>query len=144
MIDAVATRIAAIVPSLTGRVEGAAQLADLMARNALPQVTPAAFVVPLGLQGGAVSAATGLHIQMCEEVVGVVIALRSFSATGGEAMPELDALIRAVVHAVAGWAPGDAIGAFRLLRGGLLSMRTGTMLYQLDFALPDQLRIPAS
>lgn len=141
MIDAVVERIAARVPVLTGRVEGAAQLADLMARNALPQVTPAAFVVPLGLQGGAVSAGGGYHVQPLEEAIGVVLVLRSHSATGGEAQGELRDLVMAVAQAIAGWGPAGSFGAFRLLRGGLLSMRTGTCIYQLDLSLTDQLRI---
>lgn len=144
MSDAIALirdRLTAFVPELTGRVEGAAAFAELQRQNALPQVTPAAFVIPLGLQGGAADAVAGLFRQEVQEIVGVMLTLRSFSRTGEQALPELDALVAKVVAAVAGYAPADAVGSFRLLRGALVSMSAGTIVYQLEFSLSDQLRI---
>lgn len=143
-MDAVAfvrDRLAQTVPALAGRIEGAAAFADLMRQNALPQVTPAAFVIPLGLQGGGSEVMTGLYRQDVEEIVGVLLVLRSFSRTGDKALPELDLLIAAVLQAVAGQAPAEALGVIRLLRGSLVSMEGGTIVYQIEFALSDQLRI---
>lgn len=143
-MDAVAfvrDRLAQTVPALAGRIEGAAAFADLMRQNALPQVTPAAFVIPLGLQGGGSEVMTGLYRQDVEEIVGVLLVLRSFSRTGDKALPELDLLIDAVLQAVAGQAPAEALGVIRLLRGSLVSMEGGTIVYQIEFALSDQLRI---
>lgn len=144
MSDAIALvrdRLGAGVPELTGRIEGAAAFADLMRQNALPQVTPAAFVIPLGLQGGAAEAVTGFFRQEVQEVLGVMLVLRTFSRTGDQALPELGQLVASVVAAVAGFAPDDAVGVFRLVRGALVSMTAGTIVYQLEFSLSDQLRI---
>lgn len=144
MSDAIALvrdRLTALVPELAGRVEGAAAFAELMRQNALPQVTPAAFVIPLGLQGGGAEAVTGLFRQDVQEIVGVMLVLRSFSRTGEQALPELDALVGAVLSAVAGYGPADATGVFRLVRGALVSMSAGTIVYQIEFSLSDQLRI---
>lgn len=142
MLGAVAQRIAARVPELAGRMSGAADLADLQRRNALPQVTPAGFVLPLGLRGGAVRAASGLFVQDVEELVGVLLVLRSFQRTGGEAgaLADLESLIDGVARAVTGWAPAEAPGVFALRAGRMVSMSAGTMAWQIDFALARQLR----
>ena len=129
------------LPEFVGRVEGAAAFAELMRQNALPQVTPAAYVIPLGLQGGVADVAVGLYRQEVREIVGVTIALRSFSKTGDRSLPELDRLVEGVVNAIAGTAPPDATGVFSLARGSIVSMAAGTIVYQLEFSLSDQLRI---
>lgn len=141
-IPAIITRLNDQVPEFSGRIEGAAELAGLMRQNALPQVTPAAHVLPLGLRGGQAQAGAGTYRQEIEDVVAVLITLRAHSRTGREALPDIDTLSRKVIDAIAGWGPGDAIGVFRLARGALVSMSAGTVLYQIDFALTDQLRIP--
>ena len=129
------------LPEFVGRVEGAAAFAELMRLNALPQVTPAAYVIPLGLQGGVSDVAAGLYRQEVREIVGVTIALRSFSKTGERSLPELDRLVEGVVNTIAGTAPPDATGVFSLARGSIVSMAAGTIVYQLEFSLSDQLRI---
>lgn len=141
MIADIIERLILRVPDLGGRVEGAAQFAALMKSNALPQVTPAAHVLPLGLQGGQAQAATALFTQAVEEMVGVVLTLRSHDQTGARALEAVDVLIRDIVAALLGWGPDDAIGVFRLVRSGLVSMSAGTLVYQIDFAISDQLRI---
>ncbi|MFN3834635.1 MAG: hypothetical protein ACK4NO_01905 [Glycocaulis sp.] len=141
MIDTVITRLKAEVSDFSGRIEGAAEFAVLMRQNALPQVTPAAHVLPLGLRGGQGQTGAGAFRQEVEEVIAVLITLRAHSRTGREVLPDLDALIRKVITSVVGWGPDDAIGVFRLTRGQLVSMSAGTLLYQLDFAITDQLRI---
>lgn len=122
-------------------VEGAASLATLLQGQALPQHTPAAHVVPLGLRGGRVDAAAGAFTQIVEEVFGVVLTLRSNSQTGARDLPDIDGLIRDVIEALAGWGPADAIDVLALQRGALISMTAGTIIYQLDFAMTDQVRI---
>ncbi|MFN7003754.1 MAG: hypothetical protein ACK4NW_10035 [Roseinatronobacter sp.] len=141
MIDAVITRLKAEVSDFSNRIEGAAEFAALMRANALPQVTPAAHILPLGLRGGRGEAGAGAFTQDVEEVVAVLITLRAHSRTGREALPDLAALTKQVIAAIAGWGPDEAIGVFRLSRGQLVSMSAGTILYQLDFAINDQLRI---
>lgn len=141
LVAAVLDRVAT-VPSLEGRVEGAADLAEMMRNNRLPQVTPAAHVLPMGLTGGAVDVVTGLFRQHVEEAVAVVLTWRSFQGSGAGALGGLDALIDAVIHALAGWTPQGATGPLRLARGRLVSMAQGTIVYELQFLLPGQLRIP--
>lgn len=137
VIDQVAT-----VPALAGRVHSAAKLAQLSERGGLAQVSPAAFVLPLGLRGGSPDAVTGLFRQRLDRLVGVVIVVRNAGdGTGAAAMVELDPLVDSVIAAVAGWGPDDAAGVFSLARGELVSLVTGTITYQLDFQLEDQLRI---
>jgi hypothetical protein len=141
MITEVIARLKSRVPDFGNRIEGAMELADLMARKALPQVTPAAHVVPLGMQGGVANSANMFFTQEFDETIGVLITLRTFTATGGKSSDLLETLKLAVISALAGWAPDTAVGVFRLLRGQMVSMEAGTLVYQIDFALMDQLRI---
>lgn len=135
-------RIAAACPALAGRIGTTTQLSDAMARNALPQFTPAAFLLTLGLRGGAADAATGLYRQSVDRFLGVVLVVRSAADPLGEAVEdELERLIEGVIGAVAGWGPADVPGVYRLARGELVSLAGGAATYQLDFVLDDQLRI---
>jgi len=140
LIEEVITRLSDGVGALRS-VEGGASLASLMQSNALPQLTPAAHVITLGMQGGSAEASSGAFVQNFEELVGVVLTFRTDSQTGARALPDMDAIIRAVIAAVAGWAPDTAIGVFRMARANLVNMSRGTVVYQIDFAISDQLRI---
>jgi len=147
MFEAVRARLADM-EALAGRIEPAASLSDLIAQNRLPQVTPAAFVLPLGLRGGKADAAAGLYRQQLAEMLGVVLIIRSAGdATGARGADQLTPLRNAVIRRIVGWAPpsdwtGDeTIGVFTLSRGELLSLRAGALVYQLDFAVDDQVRI---
>lgn len=130
------------IEELTGRVHGAAQLSDLLQRNALPQVDRAAFVLPLGLRGGRADAATGLYRQPIDRLVGVILVVRSAGdQTGAAGWSKLEPLIEAVIAAIAGTASDDDVGVWTLARGELVSVAAGVLTYQLDFAIEDQLRI---
>lgn len=145
LADALPGRIEAVCDVLKGRVQPAAELAGLVARNALPQVTPAAFVLPLGLRGGTPDAATGLFRQAVEEVAAVLLVLRSASdPTGAAAMPTINELEATLIAGICGWSPAGAMGDVRLVRAALVSLSAGHVLYQIDFALTDQLRITVS
>lgn len=142
MSPVVLARIEAACPVLAGRIGTALQLADAMARNALPQITPAAFLLPLGLRGGQVDAAAGMYRQAVDRFLGVVLVVRSAAdPLGSRMVDELDALIDGVIGAIAGWGPDDVPGVYRLARGELASLAGGAATYQLDFSLDDQLRI---
>lgn len=141
-VDEVRARIEERVPELTGRLGTAGEFARLVQRNQLPQQTPAAFVLPGALAGGAATAGAGLFRQGFGETVSVVLVVRSAAdATGARALDEITPLIRAAVTAVAAWAPSDALGTFVLGRGELVGVESGALVYQLDFNLDDQLRI---
>lgn len=139
----VSARIEAEVPDLEGRVREAADLAELIRQNALPQSAISAFVLPLGLRARSEGDATsGAFTQAIDELFGVVLVVRvAGDVTGAKALPKIDELVWAIVNAVCGWGPDDAIGTFRLSRGQLLSTAAGASQYQLDFAIQQQIRI---
>ena len=113
-------------------------------RNQLPQVTPAAYVLPAGLSGGSAEAGAGMFVQSFRETVSVVIVVRvAGDPTAARAIDEASPIVRAVIEAVAGWAPDDAIGIFILAQAELVGATGGALVFQIDFALDDQLRITA-
>ena len=142
LVDDAVTRIDDQVAALSGRVEGALELAEMVRRNALPNVTPHAYVVPLGFRPlGTGEASAGAFTQDVDEIVGVVLVIHSAGdVTGRKALATVGPLIAATIDAVAGWGPESAIGVFRLQRGALISLNAGFVIYQIDFAIQDQLR----
>jgi hypothetical protein len=142
LISDVVTRLDAQVPSLTGRIQTAADLSKLIAENALPQTTPAAFVLPLGFDANPNSKMTGLHSQMVTERVAVVLLVGSAAdVSGAQSLDAVDALVTSVKLALAGWAPVLGQDVFDLVRGRLLDLRDGLVFYQMDFSTTRLLRI---
>lgn len=141
MIDPMISRLKQRVPELSGRVEGAAEFAEMMQRNRLPSSTPAALVLPLGMQGGPADAGAGIFTQDLRETIGVVLIARVHDGTGKKALQEINPLIKSIINTIAGWAPGDETGVFQVSQGNTLSMSKGALVYQLDFSINDQLRI---
>ena len=142
LIAAVRERIESQVADLAGRVEEVADLAELVRRGALPQRSPAAFVIPLGFNALAADAVTGLFRQSLDDVVGVVLVVEAAGDPKAKrAIDKVDVLKDAVLVAMCGWGPAGAIGEFRAQRGRLVSVAAGTVIYQIDFAIQDQLRI---
>lgn len=141
-LDRLAELVEGSDPALHGRVQGAAELAELARREAWPQGSVAAFVLPLGLVGRSDGeASAGAYTQIVDELFGVVLFLRAAGdITGGKSLPRLDALIWTIIGAVAGQDTDEAIGVFALRRGQLLKADAGVVLYQLDFALQLQVR----
>lgn len=147
MFAAVKARLDPIA-DLGGRIQPAASLSELMARNQAPQTCPAAFVLPSGIRGGSVDAMAGLFKQDIAEMLSIVLFLRSAGdATGGKMTDALVPIRNGVIRAIVGWAPqsdwleGETVGEFSLSRGTLVSLSAGLLTYQLDFSLNDQLRI---
>jgi hypothetical protein len=147
MFAAVQARLEPIA-ALGKRIQPAASLSELMARNQAPQTCPAAFVLPSGIRGGSVDAMAGLFKQDIAEMLSIVLFLRSAGdATGGKMTDTLVPIRNAVIRAIVGWAPqsdwldGETVGEFSLSRGTLVSLSAGLLTYQLDFNLNDQLRI---
>lgn len=131
------------IPAFQGRVQGALQLARLQQQNQLPQVTPAAFVIPTGLTGGNVTAISGIYRQSVGESVAVVIVIRSADdPRSARAADPLAAICWEVIHALAGIEMGDIDGQLQFRRGYLVSLADSAAVYQLDFDLQDQMRIP--
>lgn len=144
LIDAVVTRLGANVPALGGgRVEAVADLAALVEQGVMPQAEVAAFVVPLGFDDiGGGSSSAGAHIQNLNDSVGVILVVRApGDAKARRALPTIDDLSEAVQRAIAGWTPDHTPGVFKVVRGRLVSVMAGAIMYQLDFQLTRQLRI---
>ncbi len=142
LVDIVATRLGESVSQLAGRVEYIADLAALIDSGGLPQRDSGAFVIPLGLDGQGGESATGMFTQIVTESVGVVLYVKApGDAKARKAVPAIDALSDLAIAAIVGWAPEESVGVFQLTRGRLLSATAGLVLYQLDFAILDQLRI---
>ena len=141
MIEDVIARLKLRAPEFGGRIGGAMDLAALMAKKSLPQITPAAHVLPLGVRGGEANSANQFFTQEFDEAIGILITLRTFSTTGARATDDLEVLKDAVLAALCGWGPDTAVGVFRLVQGQLVSMEAGTVTYQINLALMDQLRI---
>lgn len=143
VVAAVITRLKAIVPDLGQRVYGAADLARLVAQKVPPQATPAAHVYPAGLLGGRAEPMLGMFHQDIARLVTVLVTVRSHDQAGAGAVDDIEALLNAIVEAVAGWAPHEARGLFVLGRAQLVSAQGGAFSFELTFSLDDQLRIYA-
>ena len=142
-IEEVAARIEAEVAELAGQLGEAADFADLVERKKLPSKT-GGFVLPGGLRGGA-DVASGLFRQGFDEIVKVVLVVRvAGDPLRAKAVADLVPLARATINAVAGWAPADAIGVFKLVQADLIGASGGALIFEIDFALDDQLRITTS
>lgn len=140
MIDAVITRLKA--QTTLRAVEGAASLNRLMQSRTVPQGTHAAYVVPLGMQGGPENAAAVVFTQTVVESVGVILIRNAWGdRTGKSATDELREDIDAVIAAIVGWAPEPGPGVFRLVRGQLVGAENSAVVFQLDFGISTQLRI---
>ncbi|TDE40927.1 phage tail terminator protein [Antarcticimicrobium sediminis] len=141
MMENVITRLDTQVADLTGKVEGAAAFAAMMKGGRGPHNMPAAFVLPLGLQGGRAEASSGMFVQSYAESIGVVLFLQATDPQAERALDRLRPLIAQVIDAIAGWAPGNTVGVFGLSRGALIGVQGGRLAYQIDFSIQDQLRI---
>ncbi|MEL7113982.1 MAG: hypothetical protein AAGP08_00075 [Pseudomonadota bacterium] len=140
MLASVEARLEAEVEDFHGRVSPARDFFALIARKDLPQHDLVAYVIPVGLQGGATDAASGLFRQEVTETVGVITMLQN-RGRGAKALLRLPNLIDDVTRAIAGWGPDTAPGVFSLRRGALLRSDNSLVAYQLDFSIQDQLRI---
>lgn len=143
LVDLVAQRVAAKVPTLAGAIEYIAELAALVEAGAFPQRDVAAFVVPLGFDDRGGSSAVNAYTQVLADMVGVILCIKARGdVRARSAVPKVDELVNQVVDAVAGWTPNqDTVGVFRVTRGRLIPGASGLVVYQLDFELLDQLRI---
>lgn len=134
-------RIEARVPALVGRVRGAAEFSALVASNDIRQVSAGVYVLAMSLTGGAARASTGAFVQDLDEGLTVILTQRAEDPLGGAGKDWIATQRDALVAALAGWVPEGSPGAMRLRRGQMLNVARGLLVYQLDFAVPTQLRI---
>lgn len=134
-------RLKAMAPSL-GEVEGAVELSALMAAQPQARARPSAHVVPTGLRAQGGEAMANAFTQMVDHLFAVVLTITTVNdPKGTKAQASLDALILEVIQALAGWAPDTAVGVLRLVRGAPLKIVPGVIVYSIEFAVTDQLRI---
>lgn len=137
------TRLTSTVPALAS-VEGAAELAALLASP--PQVwnRARAHVVPLGIKGGAVQDAAGVFVQAIDVAFAVYLSLPSHGdAKGGRKLDDVSVLQNAIIATLCGWVPAGVAsqGEVRLVRAYLAELKPGAIVYALEFAVSDHLRI---
>lgn len=131
----------ASVAGLMG-IEEAADLAALIQAGQTPQRSPWAYVLPFGFNGGPADVSANAFRQPFEPVIGVVFVVQALDdPKARKALATIDQLEQDTLAAICGWAPVGAIGVFRALRGRLVSVADGLVIYQIDFALQNQLRI---
>ena len=141
MIAAMIARLKSEIPDLGNRVQGAADLAALMQRGAVPTVTPTAFVLPAGIGAGKVDAMTGAYRQNIVRRYSVALCLTSRDRTGERALDEAESLIEAIVAALVGWdGDSEAVGVLTLVRVSLIRFAEGVATYEIQFSIEDQLR----
>lgn len=134
-------RLRAMAPSL-GDVQGAVELSALLAAKPQARAKPLAHVVPTGLRATGGDAAAGAFVQATEQVFTVFVTLTTVNdPKGTRAQDSLDALILEVITALAGWGPTGAVGVLRLMRAAPLKLEPGVIIYTIEFAITDQLRI---
>jgi hypothetical protein len=141
MLDAVVDRLKTRVTDFGDRVEGVASVSDLIQSGRAPAHT-SAYVLPLGLQGQTADVATGTFRQDFSETIAVLLFASVLDRVGKKALDRVRPLISDVMNAIAGWAPSDELGVFQLRRGSLISLTKGVLIYQIEFSINDQLRIP--
>ncbi len=142
MIAAIRTRMAAKIPDLAGRIDGAAEFAAALERDTLPQADFFAYVIPAGAQGTAPTAMAGLFVQPVRRQIAVLLGFRSHSPTAERALGDIRTRIDQAVAAICGWAPADDIpGVFELQSEALFGFRKGAVFYQLQFAITDRLEV---
>lgn len=141
MIDAVIARLESQIPELEHRVQGAGHMAELARSGGLPQVTPAAHVVPLGIRPSPANGGSGSYTQEIAEMIGVILTIRDHSAEAKRVLADLRGFIFRIIEAIAGWVPPGGVSNFTFARAELAGSSKGTFIYQIDFAISDQLRI---
>jgi len=140
----VTARIEDAIPELNHRIGGAVELSEVLKKNgAFPQAPVSAYVVPGGIQGGDDQSVIGAYQQQVLRLVTVVVAFRGLKKTAARSLTEVEPVLDALVSAIVGWTPDEeTLGVF-VLRGQVpVSFAGDAVVYQTDFAISDQLRIP--
>jgi hypothetical protein len=141
LLQEVIGRLETKVTALAGRIRTAEDYAGLLQMSGMTSATGGAYVMPAGLRGGKVLDATGVFAQDLDRVIAVVIIVPAPNPGFSLQASTIDAQIRDVIDALCGWVPADVIGPFQLVRGAMINLGEGLLAFQIDFSVPDQLRI---
>lgn len=140
LVDDVIAHLKSRVGALQNRIEGAADLAALLKRGELPQVAPAAHVVPAGISAGKADGTTGHFSQAIGRQISVIVTFRGRDKAATRGLDGVSPVTDAVIAAVIGWTPTPtSTGVFELRGMRLVSMAADALVYQIDFVLPDHL-----
>jgi hypothetical protein len=138
---AIIARLKDAAPSL-GSIDAAIDIESLMASKPQPHGKPLAAVIAMGLRGSPAEVMTGAFIQKIQLTFAVILTIPSHSDRAGKSgAPDVLALITEVCTALCGWGPDDAPGAIELSRAFVVTARPGAIVYSIEFAIGDQLRI---
>ena len=145
LIPPVIDRLKAEVPALYGQIFGAVEMAELIAKNALPQRLPAVFVLPLSEDAENNAISTGLVRQpVTESFAAVLLQRRGNDVTGARAHDDLFAIKGAILAALIGWRPQGIADPILYRRAQLLGLQAGAVFIQLEFTARWYWRGPAS
>lgn len=134
------TRIGERVAPLAGRIRYAEDYQALLQMAGISSAQGGAYVMPSGIRGGRVESATGVFTQIVDEVIAVVILVPAERGLGRQGAT-VESLKQEVIQALCGWVPDEAIGPFQLVRGAMINLGQGSLAFQIEFSVPDQLRI---
>jgi hypothetical protein len=141
LVSDIKARIEDTVSALNGALDEVADLTALVEQNALPQRSPAGFVIALGFDGRGPEDFAGAFVQSHDRAIAVVLVV---SAKGDpkakRALGTIDTLEADVIDAVSGYVPEGALGPVTARRGRLVSVTAGAVIYQIDFAVQTQVR----
>lgn len=140
LIQDIIDRLNGKVAALSGRIRAAEDYTALLQMKGITSAQGGAYVMPSGIRGGRVEAATGVFTQMVDEIVAVVILVPAERGLGRQGAT-IDSLKKGVIEALCGWVPDDAIGPFQLVRGAMINLGNGALAFQIEFSVADQLRI---
>ena len=140
LIQEVIDRLNEKVAALSGRIRAAEDYTALLQMKGITSAQGGAYVMPSGIRGGRVESATGIFTQMVDEIIAVVVLVPAERGLGRQGAT-IDGLKQAVIEALCGWVPDDAIGPFQLVRGAMINLGDGALAFQTEFSVPDQLRI---
>lgn len=139
----IAARIEAGVPALAGHVMTAAELGTLMQREIRLAYSPSAWVVPGEIAGKGGQEVLGVGRQAVSRQVSVVLAVRT-SKAGSRSVPDIEGLVEQVARALIWFEPpsisASARGVMGLVRGDLVAIRAGVIVYELVFSIEDEWR----
>jgi len=140
LVQDVITRLGERVDALAGRIRAAEDYTALLQMKGISSAQGGAYVMPSGIRGGRVEAATGVFTQIVDEVIAVVILVPAERGLGRQGAT-IESLKQDVIQALCGWVPQEAIGPFQLVRGAMINLGEGALAFQIEFSVPDQLRI---
>lgn len=124
-----------------GRIGQANDLQSLIRSGRAGEPVLRAHIIPSAMTGARPTAAAGAFIQSVDRGITILFTLPVGDGPAPGKGDQLEHLITTTIAAVVGWRPLETTGVFRLVRASLLSMQGGTISYQIDFAVGDQLRI---